>query len=216
MVTFFIDSADRIEVTRLLRTRLFGGVTTNPAILDKAGLGSADIPDLVAWANDAGAGRVFLQSWGKSAAELIERGEGLRALASNVVVKLPASRDGIEAAAQLSRGGDVLVTAVHAATQVFPVMASGATYLAPFVGRMLAGGRDGVAETIAIQHAVAATGSSLQVLAGSLRTPEQVLELASAGVRNMTFGPAVWDLFFDDDMTDDSVENFERLATTGA
>jgi transaldolase len=55
MPTFFLDSAERETVTKLLATGLFGGVTTNPAILDKAGLGSADIPDYVKWATDAGA-----------------------------------------------------------------------------------------------------------------------------------------------------------------
>ncbi|MGK9147137.1 hypothetical protein KXS11_05875 [Plantibacter flavus] len=212
MVTFYIDSASREDVTRLLATGLFGGVTTNPAILERAGLGSSDLPDLVAWANDAGARRVFVQSWGAEAAEIADRGETLRALASNVVVKVPASRAGVEAAARLSVGGEVLVTAVHSAAQLLPIMASGAGFLAPFVGRMIASGRDGLAETIAMQAVVTATGSPLRILAGSLRTPAQMLALASAGVQHLTLGPAVWDLLFEDDVTAAAVENFERLA----
>ena len=46
------------EVVDLLATGLFRGVTTNPAILDKAGLGSIDIPDVIRWATAAGAERV--------------------------------------------------------------------------------------------------------------------------------------------------------------
>jgi transaldolase len=213
MPAFYIDSADRAEVEKLLATGLAAGVTTNPAILDKAGLGSRDIPSLVGWATEAGARRVFVQSWGRSPAEIADRGASFRQLGDNVVVKVTASREGIEAARQLSEGGDVLVTAVYAATQVLPVMASGATYLAPFVGRMTAAGRDGIAEIVRMQQAIDATGSPLEVLAGSLRTPEQILELATAGVRNFTFGPPVWDLLFDDELTAGSVEQFHELAS---
>jgi TalC/MipB family fructose-6-phosphate aldolase len=213
MTTFYIDSAERAEVTRLLATGLFGGVTTNPAILDKAGLGSRDIPALVEWAVDAGAQRVFVQSWGSSAAEIADRGAAFRALAPNVVVKVTASREGVEAARLLSPGGEVLVTAVYSAAQVLPIMASGATFLAPFVGRMIAAGRDGIGEVVAMQRALDATGSHLQILAGSLRTPEQILELASAGVQSFTMGPPVWDLFFDDELTASSVASFHELAS---
>jgi transaldolase len=153
-----------------------------------------------------------VQSWGSSVAEIVDRGLGFRELGGNVVVKVTASREGIEAARVLSPGGEVLVTAVYAATQVLPVMASGATYLAPFLGRMIASGRDGIVEVERMQQAIDATGSPLQVLAGSLRTPEQILTLASVGVSSFTFGPPVWDLFFDDELTAASVEQFHELA----
>ncbi|MEZ2390669.1 transaldolase family protein [bacterium RCC_150] len=213
MTTFFIDSADRNQVTRLLSTGLFGGVTTNPEILSNAGLGSNDIPTLVDWATGAGAKRVFVQSWGKTTGEIAERGQELRNLGSNVTVKVPASRQGIEAAKILSGAGPVLVTAVYTAAQVLPIIASDASYLAPFVGRMIAAGRDAVAEITRMQQVIDATKSDLEILAGSLRTPSQVLDLASAGVRNVTLGPPVWDLFFNDELTHASVERFEELAT---
>lgn len=76
----YIDSADRPTVEKLLKMGLFTGVTTNPAILHKAGLGSSDIPDLVGWTIDAGAQQVFVQSWGTSAEEIADRGRSFRAL----------------------------------------------------------------------------------------------------------------------------------------
>ncbi len=93
-------------------------------------------------------------------------------------------------------------------------MAAGAAFIAPFVGRMISNGRDGIAEVLAMQQAIEASGSDLEILAGSLRTPEQILELAFGGVRNMTFAPGVWDLFFKDELTAQSVEEFHALATT--
>lgn len=213
MVAFFIDSADRDSVVPLLKTGLFAGVTTNPAILDKAGLGTADVPDVIGWATDAGAERVFAQVWGETASEMTDRGEAWRELSDRLVVKVPYSKAGIEAARVLSRGGEVLVTAVHDASQVLPIAISGATFVAPFVARMDAAGRDGVAETLELQRALTVTAAPLQVLAGSVRTPEQIFALVGGGVQNITFGPGVWELFFDDEATLAAVANFEQLAS---
>jgi TalC/MipB family fructose-6-phosphate aldolase len=209
----FIDSADRPTVEKLLRTGLFSGITTNPAILHKAGLGSSDIPDLVSWATAAGAEQVFVQSWGDTAEEIADRGRSFRELDSRVVVKVTASYDGIQAAHSLAEDGSVLVTAVFAAAQVVPIMAAGATYVAPFVGQMIAGGREGIDETIAMQKAIQGTRSPLQVLAGSLRSGDQISRLAAAGVENFTLGPAVWDSLFLDELTDAAALRFNDLAT---
>ena len=216
MISFYIDSAERHEVERLLATKLFAGVTTNPAILAKAGLGSRDVPTVIEWATQAGAGRVFAQVWGSSVSELVERGRAWRALSDRVVIKVAYSRSGIEAARQLSADGEVLVTAVHDPSQVLPVALSGASYLAPFLARMDAAGRDGLAAALAMQQAIDAAGMPLQLLAGSIRTPEQILTLAQAGVRNVTLGPAVWELFFTDAVTLAAVDTFERLASSPA
>lgn len=212
MLKLYVDSADRAEVTRLLASGLFEGVTTNPAILDKAGLTSRDIPDVVAWATDAGARRVFVQSWGREPEEIVERGESFRTLGDNVVVKVTASREGIYASRKLAVNGPVLVTAVYSAVQILPIITSGAAFAAPFIGRMDAAGRDGLATAIAMQRATDNVGSSTRVLAGSLRTPEQMLQLATAGVTHMTFAPEVWDQFFVDELTASSVSQFEALS----
>lgn len=207
----YLDSADRAVVGPLLATGLFAGVTTNPSILDKSHLGSADLRDYLAWALDHGAPRVFGQVWG-DAAEMVARGRDLRALSDRVVVKVPFGPAGVQAARVLSADGDVLVTALHDARQIVPVLASGATYAAPFVARIDAGGGDGMAEVAAMQSAITATGSPLQLLVGSLRTPDQLLALAQQGIRSATIAPAIWSEFFAHEATASAVAAFHELA----
>lgn len=209
---FYIDSAVEAEVTELLATGLFRGVTTNPAILDKAGLSSADIPHVIEWATAAGAERVFVQVWGQTVADMVDLGRRFRRVSSQVVVKVPYSSLGVTAAGALADEGEVLVTAVHSSAQVLPIVLAGARYLAPFVGRMDQAGRDGVAEALAMQEALRGLHASTQLLAGSLRQPEQILRLAQAGVQHFTMAPAVWRLFFEDDVTAAAVANFQHLA----
>lgn len=197
----------------LLATGLFRGVTTNPAILDKAGLGSIDIPDVIRWATAAGAERVFVQAWGTSADDMVELGRQFRQISGNVVVKVPYSMEGVVAAKRLSEDGEVLVTAVHSDAQVLPIVLANATYLAPFVGRMDQAGRDGVDAALGMQRALHGLATETRLLAGSLRRPAQLLQLAQAGVSHFTMAPAVWRLFFEDDVTQAAVANFQRLAT---
>lgn len=213
MFRIFLDSADRDAVAPLLATGLFAGVTTNPSILDKSGLGSDDLPAYVAWALDHGAESVFAQVWGETPAEMIDRAHRLRRLSDRVVVKVPYGPDGIIAARALASGGRVLVTALHDARQILPVIASGAAYAAPFVARMDENGTAGVAEVARMHAAISATGSDLQLLVGSLRTPDQLLELAHVGIRNVTIAPAIWSEFFTDRATAATIERFHQLAS---
>lgn len=212
-IHYYIDSAIEAEVTELLATGLFSGVTTNPAILSKAGLTSQDIADVIGWATSAGAERVFVQAWGESPEEMVALGEQFRGISPRVVVKVPFSLAGVEAASELSGNGEVLVTAVHSSPQVLPVVLAGAAYLAPFIGRMDQAGRDGLGSALSIQSALDGMGATTQLLAGSLRTPEQILQLAQAGVRHFTMAPAVWHRFFEDEVTAAAVASFQSLAT---
>lgn len=212
MVRFYIDSANRATVESALSTGLFDGVTTNPSILAREGLNSEDIPDFVAWAEGVDANRIFVQTWGSTRDELVERGEWLRNLSPNIVVKIPYSLEGMVASHRLVRGGDVLVTAVHSAAQALPIAASGATYMAPFITRMDLAGRNGLEEAAVAQEALSATNSATRVLAGSLRTPEQVLTLVRRGVNDFTLGESTWDSFFSDPVTRAAVDTFEALA----
>lgn len=213
MLTFYVDSAVADDIDRLLGTGMFAGVTTNPLLLSRAGLTSAAIPEFVEAVVARGVERVFVQSWGSTPDEIAARGREFRQLSPKLVVKVPGSREGVQAARSLADDGDVLVTAIHSADQIPAVIASGATYTAPFLGRMIAAGRDGVAEVSRMQDVIDGTGAGLRLLVGSLRTPEQIVALASRGVRNFTMGAPVWDLFFADELTATSVAEFEQLAT---
>jgi transaldolase len=216
MIRFYLDSARREEVEPWLGTGLVAGVTTNPTLLRAAGLRNDGIPGLVAWATAAGADTVFVQAWGEGAAQLERCGRELAGLGKAVVVKIPATADGLAATARLAADGiPVLVTAVYSAAQVLPAIAAGAAYLAPYLGRMNDAGRDGFAEIEAMQRVVAASGSPLRVLVASLRSPADALRLAQAGVGDFTTAPGVFARFFDDELTAGAVAVFDEASRAG-
>ena len=209
----FLDTADRAAAEDLLSTGLFAGLTTNPTILERAGLGSADIPAVHDWARTAGAGEIFFQAWGTDPRTLAARGRQLRALGEDVTVKLVASRAGAAACAELSADGiPTLLTAVYAPGQALVAAAARARYIAPYLGKLDEAGRDGLAEVLAMHEALTATGSATRVLAASIRDLSSVVALARAGVDCFTLGPTVAEALFTEELTARAVDVFELAA----
>jgi TalC/MipB family fructose-6-phosphate aldolase len=212
-VRLYLDTADRAAAEDLLRTGLFAGLTTNPTILQRSGLGVADTPEIYEWAVAAGAREVFFQAWGEDADTLVERGQRLRELGPEVVVKVPASRAGAAACARLAaHGAPTLLTAVYAPGQVLVAAAAGATYIAPYLGRLNDAGRDGIAEVTAMQEVLAATGASTKILLASIRDVPSMVALARRGIDCFTIGPPVAEAFFAEHLTAAAVAAFEDAA----
>ncbi|MBU2670239.1 hypothetical protein KOI35_42735 [Actinoplanes bogorensis] len=210
----YLDTADRAAAEDLLATGLFAGVTTNPTILQRAVVGVADIPDIYRWATAAGAREVFFQAWGEDTATLVKRGQELRDLGDRVVVKLVASRAGSAACAQLAADGvPTLLTAVYDPAQAVVAAAAGATYIAPYLRRLNAAGRDGIGEIVAMRELLAATGSATRILLASIPDTAAIVTLARRGVDCFTMAPAIAEQFFADELTAEAVQTFEQAVT---
>ena len=206
-MALYIDSADRRLIAELWRSGVFAGVTTNPTILDRAGLGQRDVPDLYAWLTDLGVGTVYLQVVGRTRDEMLRCAEELRSLGP-VTVKVPATPDGLSAAGELVReGAQVLLTAVYHPVQALMARDCGIQGVAPYVGRMTDAGRAGVESVIAMQQAIGAEPT--RILAASLRTADDISRLAAAGVPDFTLGGTLAQAVLDDHLTRSAVEEFE-------
>lgn len=211
----YLDTADREAAESLLSTGLFSGVTTNPTILQRSGLGVGDAPDIYAWAVAAGAKEVFFQAWGEDTATLVARGHELRGLGDEVVVKVVASRAGSAACAQLAALGiPTLLTAVYAPGQAIVAAAAGATYIAPYLGRLNDAGRDGIVEVTAMHEVLRATGGTTKVLLASIRDVTSMVVLARRGVDCFTMGPDVAEGLFTEHLTATAVQDFEDAVRT--
>jgi TalC/MipB family fructose-6-phosphate aldolase len=209
-VQLYLDTADRAAAEDLLATGLFAGVTTNPTILQRAGAGVAAIPDIYRWATAAGAREVFFQAWGEDTQSLVARGQELRSLGEEVVVKLVASRAGTAACAALASAGvPTLLTAVYDPGQAIVAAAAGATYIAPYLRRLAAAGRDASGDVLAMHELLTATMSPTKVLLASIPDVPAMVGMARRGVSCFTMAPSVAEEFFTDDLTAQAVVAFE-------
>ncbi|MCM3780786.1 transaldolase family protein [Microbacterium hydrocarbonoxydans] len=204
----YVDSADLERVSALLATGVVHGVTTNPTILERGGRTAAEIPDLYARWTEEGAREVFFQTWGGDTASFLRNAEGIRGLGDRVAVKVPATSDGFAAASALVRdGATVLVTAVYSVAQALTCASIGAHYIAPYLGRMRDAGIDGAAVIVEMQQMCVGSGSN--VLAASLRSPDDITGLRLAGVPYFTAAPDVLDAVLHHEVSDSSAAEFD-------
>ncbi|MBO0981538.1 transaldolase family protein [Microbacterium sp. SD291] len=204
----YVDSADVERVSALLEAGVVHGVTTNPTILERGGRTAGEIPELYARWQSEGAREIFFQTWGADTASFLRNAEGILTLGDRVAVKVPATRDGFAAASALVRdGATVLVTAVYSVAQALACASIGAQYIAPYLGRMRDAGIDGDA-VIAEMQAVCA-GSDSNVLAASLRSPDDITGLRLAGVPYFTAAPDVIEQMLFHDVSESSAAEFD-------
>ncbi|MGM7667825.1 transaldolase family protein [Microbacterium sp. A93] len=204
----YVDSADLERVSLLLDAGVVHGVTTNPTILERGGRTAREIPDLYARWESEGAKEIFFQTWGADRSELLRNAAMIRALGERVAVKVPATADGFAVASALvGDGATVLVTAVYSVAQALAAASIGATYIAPYLGRLRDAGVDGDA-LIPEMQAVCA-GSATNVLAASLRSADDITRLRLAGVPYFTAAPDVLDQVLFHEVSDSSAAEFE-------
>lgn len=204
----YVDSADLDRVSALLAAGVVHGVTTNPTILERGGRTAAEIPELYARWESEGATEIFFQTWGGDTASFLRNAEGILALGDRVAVKVPATRDGFAAASALVRdGATVLVTAVYSVAQALACASIGAQYIAPYLGRMRDAGIDGDAVIARMQEVCAGSGSN--VLAASLRSPDDITGLRLAGIPYFTAAPDVIEQVLFHEVSDSSAAEFD-------
>lgn len=198
-----IDSADLAAVRRALAGGFVAGVTTNPTLLRRAGVGAAAVPDLARAALAAGARELHLQTYGDSAEAMLREARELVSLdPERVWVKLVATPDGYAAAARLAaEGARVTLTAVYTLRQALLAESVGARAVAIYLGRMRDAGIDGMALAGQMQAMLRAQAARVEILAASIRSPDEVVELAALGVASATVAPAVLDQMLDSPAT---------------
>ena len=211
---FYADSADVEAVSELLTAGLVHGVTTNPTILERGSRSVKDIPELYARWESEGAKEIFFQTWGQSTADMLAHADDILALGDRAVVKVPATRIGFAVASALvKQGASVLVTAVYDPAQALAAATLGVRYIAPYLGRLNDAGRNGLAEIGVMQELVA--GSKTDVLAASLRSPSDLVNLALHGVPYFTAAPSVLLAALQHDVSDSSSAEFEAAVARG-
>jgi len=215
---YFLDTADVAEYARWLPTGMFYGVTTNPLILQRAGL-PCDLETVRrlhdACIEDYGMEVFMAQAWGGTTEALVECGKNLAAIGGEggtLVVKLPLTKEGVAAAAQLRCG--LCMTTCYAPHQVLTSCAVGAEYVAPYLGRLGDAGRDGMG-LVGQMQAIAdnqAGDAETRVLVASIRDAEQMADLAAQGCDTFTFSPAVAAQLFGEELTLNAAADFEAAA----
>jgi transaldolase len=178
----FLDTANLEHIRHGVRLGVITGVTTNPSLISKEG--KVDFKRHVQEICSIVPGPVSTEVLNQDAAGMISEAKKVAGWAKNVVVKIPASLDGVEATYRLAKAGiKVNFTLCFSVNQALLAAAAGATFVSPFVGRLDDIGENGIRLVKEIVDVYQNYPQSIktQVLAASIRHPQHCIEAAQAG-----------------------------------
>ena len=202
----FLDTAHLSDITIVRDWGILDGVTTNPSLAAKEGL---EFAELIARICEITPGPVSAEVVAPTVEEMLAQARDLTAIADNVIVKVPLTKEGITAGARMvEEGMGINVTLVFSAAQAILAANIGATFVSPFLGRVDDSGNDGLGLLAEIVEVYAAQGYDTQVLAASLRHPVHVVEAARLGADCATMPFAVMERLFHHPLTDIGMARF--------
>ncbi len=203
---FFIDTAEIEEIKAANLRGWVDGVTTNPSLIAKSGRPFFEvIRDICREVK----GPVSAEVLSLDADGMLKEAEELAKIASNVVVKIPMTEQGLIAVRQLTaRGIKTNVTLVFSAVQALLVAKAGATIVSPFVGRLDDIGQNGLELISDIIQIYNQYGFKTEVLVASVRHPVHILESAKMGAHIATIPYKVMQQFCLHPLTDKGLKLF--------
>jgi len=154
------------------------GATTNPTLLAKSGLPPAKTLRKL---GKFFKGPIFYQLTGESMEAMKEEAKlAEELLGRQLVLKIPATALGFQAAARFSKKYAVVITSVFTAAQALVAHASGAQYALYYHNRAKRLLPDGAELAKKLIDVLAHTDT--RVVAASLKSPEELMEARLAGV----------------------------------
>ena len=202
----FIDTAEIEEIKSLNITGLIDGVTTNPSLIAKSG---RNIVDTIAEICSEVSGPVSAEVTATDFDTMIKEGRKLSAIAENVAIKVPLTFDGLRACKVFSDDGIMVnVTLCFSAAQAILAAKSGASFISPFIGRLDDIGSDGMSLISEITEIYEIHGFETKVLAASIRSVQDIINVAKLGADVATIPPKFLKAMYNHPLTDKGLADF--------
>ena len=202
----FLDTAEVEEIREAVSWGVIDGVTTNPTHVSTSGRNPKDLYPEICRLVD---GPVSLEATSLDVDEIVAEARELAAIAENVVIKVPVTREGLTAVKQLTDEGiRTNVTVNFSAMQAMLAAKCGATYISPFVGRLDAVGHDGMELVEQIKTVYDNYGYETEIIVAAVRHPMHVLQAALIGADICTMRIDALEQLYKHPLTDKGIEQF--------
>jgi len=180
----FIDTGSVAEIRECVEQGIIDGVTTNPSLVAKSG---RKFRDLLVEICEVIKGPVSAEVVSLDAPGMMKEAREYAKIASNIVVKVPLTGEGLKAVRKCSEEGiKTNVTLCFSPVQALLAAKAGAGYISPFVGRLddiAHNGMDLIRQIVTIYKNYNYT---TEVLVASVRNPLHLVEAALCGAHVST------------------------------
>ncbi len=180
----FIDTANVQEIKTAADLGVICGVTTNPSLIAKEGKVFEEVIKEITTIVD---GPISAEVVAPDAEGMVAEAKELAKIHKNIVIKIPITEEGLKAVKRLTALGiKTNVTLIFSSAQALLAAKAGATYVSPFVGRLDDISDNGMSVVSDIAEIFAIHGIKTEIIAASIRGPQDVTDAALAGAHIAT------------------------------
>jgi len=187
-VELFLDTANIDDIRQGVRFGVVTGVTTNPSLAAKEGIGTREsykeaVQEIAEWV----AGPISVEVVSEDTDGMVAEGREIIEWIPNPWVKIPSTTAGFEAIAVLAKDGvKINQTLCFSANQALLGALAGVTVVSPFVGRLDDIGHQGMSLVSEIVEMFKKYNMNTKVMAASIRHPLHCVMAAQAGAHIST------------------------------
>jgi len=203
----FLDTANIDQIRQAAKLGVISGVTTNPSLVSKEG--EADYEATIKEICSIIPGPISAEVLVEGVEAMINQAREISKWAPNVVIKIPATTEGLEVTSALAKEEiDVNFTLCFSVNQALLGALAGAAYVSPFVGRLDDIGNDGMQLVKDLVDVFWQYELPTEVIAASIRHPQHCVAAAKAGAHIATIPYNVLMQMMQHPLTDIGIDRF--------
>lgn len=202
----FIDTANLDEIRWANDLGVICGVTTNPSLIAKEGM---DFEEVIREITGMVDGPISAEVVATDTEGMVREGRELAAIHPNIVIKIPITEDGLRAVKILAKEGiRTNVTLIFSPAQALLAAKAGASFVSPFIGRLDDISDNGVKVIADISEIFNRHGIQTEIIAASIRGPQDVTDAAKNGAHIATVPCKVLRQMMKHPLTDIGIRRF--------
>ena len=202
----YLDSALVSEAQEAVKLGWVKGITTNPTLLAKSDLAPETTLKKLAAISP---GELYYQLTASDVEGMLAEGrQAFELIGEKTVLKVPATSVGFQVVAVLSKEIPCAVTAIYSGAQAAVSREAGAKYAIAYVNRATRLLGDGLA--LVREMANVLQGSSTEILAASLKSPEEAAATLQAGAHHLTLPLSILQAMTTHELSQQTVEDFAK------
>lgn len=214
-MSIFLDTSSFDDIKKYFNMGIIRGVTTNPSIILKNGLG--DFQTIKHWAREVSSVirpyPLSIEVTSNNEEHILQQAKQYSGWADNINVKVTIhdeeGNQNLNVINNLeSNGIRVNVTAMMSAQQCFLAALAGATYVSIFGGRVNNMGYDSVEEVHKLNQLLTSAGLTSKIIVGSVRESINITDWIVAGADIVTVPPSFLDTMIVHPYTKETVKQF--------
>ncbi len=205
-MVLYLDSAIVTEARVASKFGWISGVTTNPTLLAKSDLSpEATLKEL----SEIVSGELYYQLTATNFDDMMaEAKAAAKLIGHKIVLKIPSTATGFQVVSHLSEDIDCSVTGIYHPAQAVVAVEAGAKYAITYVNRATRLLGDGL--KLVREMARVVEGSGTEILAASVKSPDEAVATLLAGANHLTLPFSVLQAMTTQELSEQTFKEFNE------